>query len=125
MRLLILAACALVLSSAAQAKSAEQTDPVSYTSAWSHSSMLTIARRAAAVPSNSGLRMAQGGCSACNMIYQQGAGQCQAFGYGSQQYRYCMATVQQNVRQCMQACASGVYPGGGTNTPLCQQFPTN
>jgi hypothetical protein len=106
-------------------KSAEQTDPISYTTTWPHLSMLYIAPRAAATPSNSGLRMAQSDCSACNMLYQQGAGQCQAFGYSNDQYRYCMAMVQQNAQQCMRACASGAYPGTGMNVPLCQQFPNN
>ena len=112
-------------------KSAEQTDPLSYTSAWPRSSMLSIAPRAAATPSNSGLRMAQSDCSACNMLYQQGAGQCQAFRYSNEQYGACMAVVQQNAGQCMQACAGGMgggygpgpaYPRGRT---LCEQFPNN
>jgi hypothetical protein len=81
--------------------------------------------RAATAPSNFGLRIAQNGCYACNMLYQQGAAQCQAFRYNYQQYRYCMTAVQQNAGQCMQACAGGGYPGPGRNVPLCQQFPNN
>jgi hypothetical protein len=112
-------------------KSAEPTDPISYTSAWPHPSTQSIAPRAAGAPSNSGLRMAQYGCSACNTLYQQGAGQCQYYRSYDQQYRYCMASVQRNVGQCMQMCASGGgYGGGGygypgQNVPLCQQFPNN
>jgi hypothetical protein len=85
----------------APANSAEQTVlPISYTSAWPDPGMQSIAPRAAAAPSSSGLRMAQSDCG-CNMLYQQGAGQCQAFGFDQNQYRYCMAVVQQNVNQCM------------------------
>ena len=112
--------------------SPEQTDPISYASARPHSGMLSIAPRATAAPSNSGLRMAQGGCSACNMLYQQGASQCQAYG-GGDQYRYCMAVVQQNVGQCMQMCASGGGGGGYGPNPgypprgqtLCETYPNN
>jgi hypothetical protein len=110
-------------------KSGELTD---------HPSMQSIAPRAAAAPSNSGLRMAQSDCG-CNMLYQQGASQCQGFqAYNYQQYQYCMAAVQQNVGQCRQACASGGYGGGGYGgggyggggyggggMTLCQQFPNN
>jgi hypothetical protein len=120
------------------AKSAEQTDPISYTATWPHPSRLSIAPRAlrgvvsevstnlggAAAPSNSGLRMAQGGCSQqCNMLYQQ----CEAFRmYGNQQYQACMSVAQQNVQQCMQQCGGGGgYPGTGQNVPLCQQYPNN
>jgi hypothetical protein len=110
------------------AKSAEQTDPINYTAAWPHPNMQSVAPRAATAPSNSGLRMAQGGgCSQCNMLYQQ----CEAFKmYGYQQYQACMAVAQQNVQQCMQQCASGMGGGGypyppGQNVPLCQQFPNN
>lgn len=79
---------------------------------------------------------AQSGCPACNMLFQQGAGQCQYYRNNYQMYQYCMATVQQNVGRCMQACAGGGgyggggYGGGGygypgQNVPLCQQYPNN
>lgn len=109
----------------APANSAEQTVlPISYTSAWPDPGMQSIAPRAAAAPSSSGLRMAQSDCG-CNMLYQQGAGQCQAFGFDQNQYRYCMAVVQQNVNQCMLACRNGGgFAGGGVNHSFCQTYPT-
>jgi hypothetical protein len=74
-------------------------------------------------PSNCGLRMAQYSCDAgCNMVYQQGAGQCEGFRmYGNQQYSACMMQVQQNAQVCMQRCRSGTLPSQGMS--YCQQYP--
>jgi len=118
-------------------KSAEQTYPISYTSAWPHSSMLSIAPKAAAAPSNSGLRMAQNDCAAaCNLPAQLEVRKCQAFGQllGDDIYSTCMAQVQQGVGLCIQMCDSGASPGPGVvspdqgaivSRPLCDSFPDN
>ncbi len=114
-------------------KSAEQTDPISYTSAWPHSSMPSIAPKAAAAPSNSGLRMAQTvDCgTGCNLLSQGEVRKCQALVQllGDDIYSSCMAQVRQGVGLCIQACASGdsVSPGQGgvVNRQVCDSFPNN
>jgi hypothetical protein len=70
-----------------------------------------------------GAAMAQVSCSAgCNMIYQQGASQCQVYGAYPQQYAACIQAAQGYAAQCMQRCASGTLPN--TNNPFCDTYPT-
>jgi hypothetical protein len=119
------------------AKSSEETDPIRYTAAW-FSTMLSIAPGASRgvvsevntclagvpAPTNCGLRMAQYNCaSGCNMVYQNGAAQCQYFRANEYQYRACMMQAQQNAQVCMQQCTSGTLPPA-QNMPYCQQFPS-
>jgi len=83
---------------------------------------LTVVAFVGAVPD----AMAQD-CSGCDMLYQQGAGQCEAFRmYGNEQYDACLMTAQQYASQCLQQCMrGGGYPGTGQSTTLCQEFPNN
>jgi hypothetical protein len=119
-------------------KSSVQTDPISYTAAGPHLNMLFIIPRASRgvvsevntclgrvpAPSNCGLRMAQYSCAAgCNMVYQNGAAQCEFFRAVYDQYRACMAQAQQNAQACKHQCDSGTLPPAG-NTPFCQQYPS-
>jgi hypothetical protein len=108
-------------------ESAEQTDPISYTSAWPHSTMLSIAPKAAAAASNFRLRMAQldSDCSACDTEGVQAVGRCQANMDSYDGYLVCAGMVQLAVRECKQRCASGVPPGPEAGVPFCHQFPNN
>jgi hypothetical protein len=120
-------------------KSSEQTDPISYTAAWPHSTMLSIAPRASRgvvsevntclagvpTPPNCGLRVAQIPCATgCNMVYQQGAAGCEGYRMsGNEQlYRVCMMQAQGNAQECMRQCTTGTMPPP-RNTPFCDQYP--